>query len=215
MRAKRQNIQLELALGPAAKGEARRRAPAGSQDVWGSKPNMSSNRVQRDKPLVELFLALDAWANTRAATRGDSNSFGAVAPECDDLRIASSDNAAHGYAPVEADEFPLRLRRPAIDHALHPCVQAKLVGSGEQHLVGRRVDLLRTEQVRAFVQKLRAKFGDGAAKPAYIFTERGVDYRMPRPGSAGLRTPFRERRTRARSPGPNPAPHHAAAAAPG
>ena len=39
-----------------------------------------------------------------------------------------------------------------------------------------------TERVRAFVKQLRAKLGDGAAHPAYIFNERGVGYRMPRPG---------------------------------
>ena len=43
-----------------------------------------------------------------------------------------------------------------------------------------------------------------AAKPAYIFTEHGVGYRMPRPGSAGLRTPFRERRRRAPDARPLP-----------
>ena len=155
---------------------------------------------------MEIFLALVAWANTRAATRGDSKGYGAVASEHDDPRNASCDNAAHGYAPAEAEEFPLRLRRPAIDHALHPCVQAKLVGSGEQHLVGRRVEPLRPKRVHAFVQKLRAKFGDGAAKPAHIFTEHGVGYRMPRPGSAGLRTPFRERRRPARDARPLPRP---------
>ena len=129
-------------------------------------------------------MRLDTWANIRAATRGDSNGFGAVTPEHDDLRIASCDNSALGYAPAKAEEFPLRLRCPAVDHARHPCVQTKLVGSGEQHLVGRRVERLRAERVRVFVQKLRAKLGDGTAKPAYIFTERRVDYRMPRPGEA-------------------------------
>ena len=39
-----------------------------------------------------------------------------------------------------------------------------------------------TEPVCAFVKQLRAKLGDDAANPAYIFTERGVGYRMPRPG---------------------------------
>ena len=38
--------------------------------------------------------------------------------------------------------------------------------------------------VRAFVKKLRAKLGDDAARPAYIFTERGAGYRMPRPGES-------------------------------
>ena len=36
--------------------------------------------------------------------------------------------------------------------------------------------------VRAFVKQLRAKLGDDAADPAWIFNVRGVGYRMPRPG---------------------------------
>jgi len=39
-----------------------------------------------------------------------------------------------------------------------------------------------TDRVRAFVKQLRAKLGDDAARPAYIFNERGVGYRMPKPG---------------------------------
>ena len=39
-----------------------------------------------------------------------------------------------------------------------------------------------TEPVRAFVKKLRAKLGDDATSPMYIFNERGVGYRMPKPG---------------------------------
>ena len=37
------------------------------------------------------------------------------------------------------------------------------------------------ELVRNFVKKLRAKLGDDAARPTWIFNERGVGYRMPRP----------------------------------
>ena len=36
--------------------------------------------------------------------------------------------------------------------------------------------------VRAFVKQLRNKLGDDAEEPVYIFTERGVGYRIPRPG---------------------------------
>ncbi len=36
--------------------------------------------------------------------------------------------------------------------------------------------------LRAFVKRLRHKLGDDAARPAYIFTERGVGYRMAAPG---------------------------------
>ena len=35
--------------------------------------------------------------------------------------------------------------------------------------------------VRAVVKRIRRKLGDDAARPAYIFTERGVGYRMPAP----------------------------------
>ena len=35
--------------------------------------------------------------------------------------------------------------------------------------------------VRNFVKKLRAKLGEDAAQPTWIFNERGVGYRMPRP----------------------------------
>ena len=39
-----------------------------------------------------------------------------------------------------------------------------------------------TERVRAFVKQLRAKLGDDASRPAYIFNERGVGYRIATPG---------------------------------
>ena len=38
--------------------------------------------------------------------------------------------------------------------------------------------------VRAYVKRLRNKLGDDASRPAWIFNERGVGYRMPRPGEA-------------------------------
>ena len=38
-----------------------------------------------------------------------------------------------------------------------------------------------SDLVRTFVKRLRRKLRDDAADPAYIFTERGVGYRMPRP----------------------------------
>ena len=36
--------------------------------------------------------------------------------------------------------------------------------------------------VRIFVRTLRAKLGDDAENPTWIFNRRGVGYRMPRPG---------------------------------
>ena len=36
-------------------------------------------------------------------------------------------------------------------------------------------------RVRAFVKQIRARLGDDAANPRYVFNERGVGYRMPKP----------------------------------
>ena len=36
--------------------------------------------------------------------------------------------------------------------------------------------------VRIFVRNLRRKLGEDAARPTWIFNERGVGYRMPEPG---------------------------------
>ena len=41
-----------------------------------------------------------------------------------------------------------------------------------------------TQPVRDFMKKLRRKLGDDAAKPTWIFNERRVGYRMPRPDNA-------------------------------
>ena len=38
--------------------------------------------------------------------------------------------------------------------------------------------------VRAYVKRLRNKLGDDTARPAWIYNERGVGYRMARPGEA-------------------------------
>ena len=39
-----------------------------------------------------------------------------------------------------------------------------------------------TKKVRAIVKSLRRKLGDDASDPVYVRNERGVGYRMPRPG---------------------------------
>ena len=41
-----------------------------------------------------------------------------------------------------------------------------------------------SERLRAFMKKLRRKLGDDASRPTYIFSERGVGYRMARPGQS-------------------------------
>ena len=49
------------------------------------------------------------------------------------------------------------------------------IWSGRAPTAGGEMDL-----VRNFVKKLRTKLGDDAARPTWIFNERGVGYRMPR-----------------------------------
>ena len=39
-------------------------------------------------------------------------------------------------------------------------------------------------RLRTVLKKLRRKLGEDAARPRYIFSERGIGYRMPRPGGA-------------------------------
>ena len=44
-----------------------------------------------------------------------------------------------------------------------------------------RMESDESQPVRTFVKKLRRKLGDDAANPTYIFTERGIGYRMAKP----------------------------------
>ena len=50
---------------------------------------------------------------------------------------------------------------------------------------GRGHGKVKPKIVRAYVKRLRHRLGDAAARPAWIVNERGVGYRMPRPGEAG------------------------------
>ena len=50
---------------------------------------------------------------------------------------------------------------------------------------GRRRSKANPKIVRAYVKRLRHRLGDDAARPAWIVNERGVGYRMARPGEPG------------------------------
>ncbi len=47
---------------------------------------------------------------------------------------------------------------------------------------GRDATVARPVRVGAFVKQIRAKLGDDAANPTWIFNQRGVGYRMARSG---------------------------------
>lgn len=55
--------------------------------------------------------------------------------------------------------------------------------------------------LRTFVKRLRDKLGDDAGRPAYIFTERGVGYRLAAPGDAAGSPSPRPALTARRRPG--------------
>ena len=46
---------------------------------------------------------------------------------------------------------------------------------------GKQNDRDARNALRTLIKSLRQKLGDTATDPAYILTERGVGYRMPRP----------------------------------
>ena len=96
-----------------------------------------------------------------------------------------------------------RVRDPA-----HPLGQAGRVVTSES-LLRQAWDAREptdTERVRAFVKQIHAKLGDSAARPTWIFDERGVGYRMAKPGEAWGRPRCRLRsapdRNRDRRPPP-------------
>ena len=76
-----------------------------------------------------------------------------------------------------SDPHRVRAALPALAQRGTGCATYDLLLRG----VWRRNVAEDSELVRTFVKRLRRKLGDDAARPAYIFTERGVGYRMPIP----------------------------------
>ncbi len=86
-------------------------------------------------------------------------------------------SVAGSEVPLTATEFDL-LRTLSINAGRVMTTEALL-----RQVWGRRGSD-DTDRVRTVVKKLRAKLGDNAASPTYIFTEHGVGYRMVSPGRA-------------------------------
>ncbi len=84
---------------------------------------------------------------------------------------------------VTVDGVPVRLTATEYELLRVLSVNAGHVTTYEALL--RRVwggrEYARPQLVRAFVKKLRTKLGDDSSDPTYIFNERGVGYRMPKP----------------------------------
>ena len=124
--------------------------------------------------IVKPFSATELTARVEAALRARAGSapfvFGALAIDYERRRVTVDGRAV----ALTATEYEI-LRILSVN--------AGRVVTSESLL--RQVwnrDLVDPERVRAFVKQLRAKLGDAAARPTWIFNERGVGYRMAKPG---------------------------------
>jgi len=125
--------------------------------------------------IVKPFSHTELVARVRTALRNrrDPRSFA-----CGDLAIdyARRHVSIAGHAVVlTAKEFGV-LRVLSVNAGRVVTTQALL-----RRVWGKR-NPKDTGRVRTVIKNLRAKLGDEAASPAYIFTERGVGYRMASPG---------------------------------
>ena len=128
--------------------------------------------------LVKPFSPTELAARVRAALRrtDDPETFrlGELAIDYDRRRAS----VAGRMIDLTATEFDL-LRALSLDagRVVTSDVLLRRIWTGRERTG--------TNVVRTFVASLRRKLGDDAANPAWIFNERGVGYRMPRPDSRG------------------------------
>ena len=127
--------------------------------------------------IVKPFSPTELTARVRAALRRRTEpepfQLGELAIGYDERRVTVADR------PVELTATEFELLRVLSVKAGQVVTYSSLLrqawggrdhGSGDPKLV------------RAVVKRLRRKLGEDAARPAYILNERGVGYRMPRPG---------------------------------
>ena len=127
--------------------------------------------------IVKPFSPTELTARVQAALRRRAEPepfvLGELAVDCGLRRVSVAGRAV----PLTATEFEL-LRILSVNGGRVVTTEALL-----RQVWGRR-GLDDTDRVRTVVKKLRAKLGDDAAAPTYIFTEHGVGYRIARPGRA-------------------------------
>ena len=127
--------------------------------------------------IVKPFSPTELVARVEAALRRNADpepfALGALAIDYDRHRVSIAGQA------VELTPTEYELLRVLSHNAGRVTTYEALLNQiwGERRNGGWRV-------VRAFVKQLRAKLGDDAADPSWIFNVRGVGYRMPRPGEA-------------------------------
>ena len=130
--------------------------------------------------VVKPFSPTELTARIRAALRRRSNPvpfvLGELAIDYDRRRVTVAGRAVT-LTPTEY-ELLRALAQGAGRILTHEDLLRKV-------WVGRGHGKVKPKIVRAYVKRLRQRLGDDAARPAWIVNERGVGYRMPRPGEAG------------------------------
>ena len=130
--------------------------------------------------VVKPFSPTELTARIRAALRRRSNPvpfvLGELAIDYDRRRVTVAGRAVT-LTPTEY-ELLRALAQGAGRILTHEDLLRK-VWAGRGH------GKVKPKIVRAYVKRLRHRLGDAAARPAWIVNERGVGYRMPRPGEAG------------------------------
>ena len=131
-----------------------------------------------DDYVVKPFSPTELTARIRAALRRRSNPtpfvLGELAIDYDRRRVS----VAGRPVTLTATEYELlRVLAQGAGRVLTHEALLRQVWAGRGHG--------NPKIVRAYVKRLRRKLGDDAARPTWIVNERGVGYRMARPGEAG------------------------------
>ena len=130
--------------------------------------------------VVKPFSPTELTARIRAALRRRANPvpfvLGELAIDYDRRRVSVAGR------PVTLTPTEYELLRVLAQGAGRVLTHEALL---RQVWAGRRRSKATPKIVRAYVKRLRHRLGDDAARPAWIVNERGVGYRMARPGEAG------------------------------
>ena len=130
--------------------------------------------------VVKPFSPTELTARIRAALRRRSNPvpfvLGELAIDYDRRRVSVAGR------PVTLTPTEYELLRVLAQGAGRVLTHEALL---RQVWAGRRRSKANPKIVRAYVKRLRHRLGDDAARPAWIVNERGVGYRMARPGEPG------------------------------